>query len=43
MNESRLSMTALIALISSHLIGHKFECIIILKKNTDDDAFLNNL
>lgn len=43
MNERGLSMTALIALISSDLISHKFECIIILKKNTDDDALLTKL
>lgn len=43
MNESCLGVTVLIALIASDLISHKFECIIIFKKNADDVAFLNKL
>ena len=34
MNKRRLSVTALIALISSDAISHKFECIIIFKTRT---------
>lgn len=42
-NESCLSMTVLIALTGSDLISHKFECIMIFKRNIDDDALLNKL